>query len=341
MDKKYNLLYIGLHPQTPDYLFREKRFKLLAVVFLDYFDVLTPNPISWLFRVIYNLRAKERFRFLELFFLYLYYPLRFLSSGVFKKYCHYLYLLSREKIAIIDINNESSLIKYITDKNIDIIVVNSWDIISDKIFSAPKFGTINIHPSKLPKYRGALPTLWALRNGDEKTAVTFIILNNGVDTGKIISQREFDISKNDNAIDIEHKIDNILENFLNNDLINYLDGKLMPYAQDDQIPAYITAKYEAYKLIDWENERAVDIYNKITAYPYIEPSVYCYFYLGEKKIELKKAELSKFLIDMKSKKFIIRGLEVFFQTKDDIIKSRLFLDIGFWDSWRIIWAGQR
>ena len=72
----------------------------------------------------------------------------------------------------------------------DIIIVSSFNqIIPKPIISIPKLGVINIHPSLLPKYRGATPTVWALMNGEKETGVTIhFIEDERIDNGNIITQ---------------------------------------------------------------------------------------------------------------------------------------------------------
>jgi hypothetical protein len=248
-EKKIDVVYIGLHPETPRYLNQETRFNLVAVALLDCFGAWTINPANWLLKITYKLRTKEQFRLIELFFWHLSYGSCFFSSGIFRRYAGYIRLLSKQGIAILDTENEELLLEYIKVKNIDLIIVNSWGILSEEVVSAPRFGMINIHPSKLPKYRGALPTLWALKNQDSSLSVTFMLLNRGIDTGKILHQHEFEILKSDSAIDLERKIDRILKKHLNIDVLDYLDGKIVPYEQDESL-ASMTGKYEAYRLVD-------------------------------------------------------------------------------------------
>lgn len=78
----------------------------------------------------------------------------------------------------------------------DLIVVSSFNqIIPVDVIKIPRLGTINVHPSLLPKYRGATPTTWAILNGEEYTGVTIhFIENEKIDSGRIILQRKVNIS---------------------------------------------------------------------------------------------------------------------------------------------------
>ena len=75
----------------------------------------------------------------------------------------------------------------------DLIVVVAFRILPKNIFKIPRFGSINLHASLLPKYRGAAPINWAVINGERETGVTTFFLQEKVDTGNIIMQKSIDI----------------------------------------------------------------------------------------------------------------------------------------------------
>jgi methionyl-tRNA formyltransferase len=70
-----------------------------------------------------------------------------------------------------------------------IVVVAYGQILPSEIIHLPKHGCINIHASLLPKYRGAAPINWAIMNGEEKTGITTMLMDEGMDTGPILLQR--------------------------------------------------------------------------------------------------------------------------------------------------------
>ncbi len=75
-----------------------------------------------------------------------------------------------------------------------IVVVAFGQILPESILSMPKFGCVNVHASLLPEYRGAAPIQWAVIDGLEKTGVTTMYMDKGLDTGDIIEQRTIDIA---------------------------------------------------------------------------------------------------------------------------------------------------
>jgi methionyl-tRNA formyltransferase len=85
-------------------------------------------------------------------------------------------------------------------------VVVAFRMLPKEVWSIPQKGTINLHGSLLPKYRGAAPINWAVIHGEKKTGVTSFFINENIDTGDIILQREMDIDENDTAGDIHDRM---------------------------------------------------------------------------------------------------------------------------------------
>lgn len=90
--------------------------------------------------------------------------------------------------------------------NADLFVVVAFRILPVKILSLPQKGSINLHASLLPKYRGAAPIHWAIINGEEKTGCTIFFLEEDVDTGKIIKQQETKIGPNETTGDLYERL---------------------------------------------------------------------------------------------------------------------------------------
>ena len=91
----------------------------------------------------------------------------------------------------------------------DIIVVVAFRMLPKKVWDFPPYGTINLHASLLPDYRGAAPIHWAIINGESKTGVTTFFINEEIDTGKIIHSKEVEIDENDNVASLHDKLMNV------------------------------------------------------------------------------------------------------------------------------------
>ena len=95
--------------------------------------------------------------------------------------------------------NDDEVIEYVKKCNADIIIVNGTRIIKKKIINGVNLPMVNIHVGITPKYRGVHGGYWALVNKDkEHCGVTAHLIDTGIDTGGVISQRTIDISKQDN-----------------------------------------------------------------------------------------------------------------------------------------------
>jgi len=109
----------------------------------------------------------------------------------------------------LDSFDDNEVYKKIVSLNVDIFVVVAYRILPEKYISIPKLGSINLHASLLPKYRGAAPIQWALMNGDETTGVSVFQIEKKVDTGKILAQKTIEIDKNDNYEIMSKKLSTI------------------------------------------------------------------------------------------------------------------------------------
>lgn len=90
--------------------------------------------------------------------------------------------------------------------NIDLIVVVAFKMLPKVVWQIPKIGTINIHASLLPQYRGAAPINWAIINGEKKTGVTSFLINEVIDTGNILLQKEVAITDDETAGTLHDKL---------------------------------------------------------------------------------------------------------------------------------------
>lgn len=107
---------------------------------------------------------------------------------------HELEILQPEKAS------QPDFLDRLRELNPDLIVVIAFgQILRKEVLDLPKYGCVNVHVSLLPKYRGAAPINWAIINGEEKTGVTTMFMDEGLDTGDIIKTREFRLDDEINA----------------------------------------------------------------------------------------------------------------------------------------------
>ncbi len=113
-----------------------------------------------------------------------------------------------------------------------IIVVGYGRIVPPWMLTLPKCGNINLHGSLLPKYRGAAPIQWAIANGERVSGVTTMLLNEGVDTGDILLQRELPIEPDETAIAYGRRLADIGAELMTETLRGLERGTVTPRPQD-------------------------------------------------------------------------------------------------------------
>jgi len=161
--------------------------------------------------------------------------------------------------------NDRNFLQYIWAMRPDIFVVVAYKILSDRLLSIPKYGAINLHPSMLPKYRGAAPIQWALINGDSQTAVTTILLSGKIDSGAILLQKVVNINDDDNYGTLAERLSKIGADIVVETLNEMEVGTLKGTTQDES-EVTLAPKIKSNDLfINWEKS-AIEIRNLIRAF---------------------------------------------------------------------------
>lgn len=101
---------------------------------------------------------------------------------------------------------EESFLRELASLNADLFIVVAFRMLPDVVWKMPAFGTINLHASLLPKYRGAAPINWAIMNGEAETGVSTFFINENIDTGAIIAQKSISLSKDMNAGELHDQL---------------------------------------------------------------------------------------------------------------------------------------
>jgi methionyl-tRNA formyltransferase len=133
-----------------------------------------------------------------------------------------------------------------------IIVVAYGQIIPAAIINLPRYHSINVHFSLLPRYRGAAPVQWAILNGESRTGVTIFELNEKMDEGDILSRLETDIQPRENALDLENRLSRLGADLL----IRTLEKiDTLPHVPQDQSLASLAPRlHKGQGRIDWRND---------------------------------------------------------------------------------------
>ncbi len=183
--------------------------------------------------------------------------------------------------------NTPKVVEKILELNPQLIITVAYGgFIGKKLRNTPDFGAINLHPSLLPKYRGASPINYALFNGDETTGNTVFKLIAKMDAGPIIYQKRIPIEKFDNYTTLSKKLAEQGADDILNVLMLLENGNYNLKPQDDKLATY-TKKIEKSDLILNFNENANKIVNKIRGLA-LKPAGYIIF--KNKKLNILDAE---------------------------------------------------
>jgi len=143
----------------------------------------------------------------------------------------------------------------------DLYVVVGFRILPPMVFTIPPKGTINVHASLLPRYRGAAPIQWAIIKGETETGVTIFSIDEHIDTGRIILQEKIPILPDENAGDIHEKLMHLGANLLNEAIELIEAGKAKPQKQVGEVTLALKIKREHCR-IDWSKD-ADSIHNLV------------------------------------------------------------------------------
>lgn len=170
------------------------------------------------------------------------------------------------------------------------IIVSYGHIIPKDILDIPNLGSVNLHPSLLPDYRGPAPIQTAILNGDKKTGISIMLIDEKMDHGPILSQKEASIDKDILFPDLYEKLSREGAAFLNETLNEFLQEKITPMPQDDAKATYTRMISKEDGLMHWK-ESSSSVYNKYRAY-FPWPGIYSFWEKDGKRLKLNLTKIS-------------------------------------------------
>ena len=160
---------------------------------------------------------------------------------------------------------EPTFLREIQALNARLIVVAAYGrILPRAILEVPEMGCINVHPSLLPKYRGAAPINWAIAQGDVETGVTTFLMDEGMDTGPVLLRRAVSIKPKDTASSLEQRLAKIGAKIILETIEAWERGDISPIPQDSSQATYAPALKKEDGWIDWSQPARV-VHNRIRA----------------------------------------------------------------------------
>ncbi len=150
--------------------------------------------------------------------------------------------------------------------NADLFVVVAYgQYIPQSVLALPSFGSINLHPSLLPRYRGSSPIQWAVANGDAVTGVTILYVSEKMDAGDILCQREVPISPEDTAVTMEPVLARVGAELLMETVDQIRAGTISATPQDEAFVTEVRKLMKEDGRLDW-NLPAETLNNRIRGF---------------------------------------------------------------------------
>ena len=211
-----------------------------------------------------------------------------LQQSAVKKYAveKGLHILQPEKL------KNPGFLEELKALNADVQIVVAFRMLPEVVWNMPPMGTINLHGSLLPQYRGAAPINWAIINGEKETGVTTFKLKHEIDTGDILMQESFAIGENDTAGEVHDKMKEIGAGVLLQTIRGIADDSLNEKPQLSTINHQLSTLNHAPKIftetctIDW-NKSVDDVYNLIRG---LSPYPTAFTFLAGKKLKIYKGD---------------------------------------------------
>lgn len=183
---------------------------------------------------------------------------------------------------------EPALIEQLRALQPDAMAVAAFgQILPEAILYMPRYGCINVHASRLPKYRGAAPVNWAIINGEKRTGITIMQMDKGMDTGAILLQGEVDIAPDEAVIGLHDRLAELGGRLLVEALDKLPQGRITAKTQDESQAGYAPKLRKEDGRIDWTKPAAA-IERLIRG---LQPWPGAYTYLGGELLKITQAEV--------------------------------------------------
>ncbi len=228
-----------------------------------------------------------------------------ITESPVKKYAarHHLKILQPEKL------RDPDFLAELRSLQADLQIVVAFRMLPEVVWNMPPLGTVNLHGSLLPQYRGAAPINWAVINGEKETGVTTFKLKHEIDTGDILMQESFPIDENDTAGEVHDKMKEIGARLLVETVKGLADGSLIERPQSSivnrgseaaEFPTPDSLKhapkiFTSTSKIDWSGS-INEIHNLIRG---LSPYPAAYTELGDKMIKIFRSEKESLLPTIK------------------------------------------
>jgi methionyl-tRNA formyltransferase len=213
-----------------------------------------------------------------------------LTQSAVKKHAveNNLHVLQPEKL------KDTSFLEELRSLKADLQIVVAFRMLPEVVWNMPPMGTINVHGSLLPQYRGAAPINWAIINGEKQTGVTTFKLKHEIDTGDILLQEKIQISETDTAGILHDRMKMVGAELLVSTIKNIAEGKITEVAQDGITSSAIKHAPKIFTetcKIDWTKtvEEVYDLIRGLSPFPgaftFLESKMLKIYFAGKEIVE--------------------------------------------------------
>ncbi|MBS4028226.1 MAG: methionyl-tRNA formyltransferase [Ignavibacteriales bacterium] len=198
----------------------------------------------------------------------------------------------------------------------DIIVVVAFRILPPEVFQLPRFGSINLHASLLPKYRGAAPINWAIMNGESETGVTTFYLKEKVDEGDIILQARVKIRESETAGELHDALSDIGSEIVLHS-INLIESRTVNLQkQDGSLVSFAPKIYKEQCKINWATD-AKKVHNFIRG---LSPMHCAYTFYQGTNVKIFRSQLTEIQTDSEPGTIITADDKLLIATNNNAIE---------------------
>lgn len=170
--------------------------------------------------------------------------------------------------------------------NADLFVIVAFRMLPEAVWSMPRYGSMNVHASLLPRYRGAAPIHWAVINGEKETGVTTFLLKHEIDTGDVLYQAKTTIGEDETTGELYHRLKDLGAHLALKSVQTIEQGNFIGTPQDNSLVCKAPKVFYKDAQINFDQPTA-QVYNFVRG---MTPHPTAWFYLNGEKVKVFKAK---------------------------------------------------
>ena len=176
--------------------------------------------------------------------------------------------------------NSPEFKKLLISQNVDLVLVGTWkERLKKDVFNIPTIGTVNVHPSLLPKYRGPNPYMQTILRGEKESGVTLHLVDEGYDTGAILSQEKVEILDSDTSKELRERSVRVARRLVRDFITDLNDKMITPIKQAEKYASYFPNVSGNERMLDFTFQTSEDVLRTVRA---LHPFLPCYITCEDK-----------------------------------------------------------